>query len=204
MVGYLIRAAGWHNSGALHNFWHICLLNSCTHGEISELHALSLEPPFSIENPQSFNLVVNLTFLPTTNMDAALSVDIKLKAFLPDPRSNFECYLWLMCLVKIIWIVLRRSESRPDLSYSFIWARLKLPNQPPKPRWTPGWLQQSDTLIRFLAKKTRSLSPTHTQFRDSLWHWLNIPPEGASWGLSGRYLVDTLFLFVPLEAGSCC
>ncbi len=73
---------------------------------ISELHALSVEPSFLIENPLSFNLAVNPAFLPKTNTEDALDSDIELKAFIPHPSSKYEPFLQRMCPVRALKIYL--------------------------------------------------------------------------------------------------
>ncbi len=50
---------------------------------ISELHALSVQPPFLIENPLSFNLAVNPAFLPKTITQEAVDSDVELRGFCP-------------------------------------------------------------------------------------------------------------------------
>ncbi len=80
---------------------------------VSELHALSVEPPFLIENPQSFNLAVNPAFLPKTSTDAALSSDIELEAFHPHPESDLDKLFQRMCPVRALKVYLKRTkESR--------------------------------------------------------------------------------------------
>ncbi len=64
---------------------------------ISELHALSVQPPFLIENPLSFNLAVNPAFIPKTNTQEALDSRIELQAFVPKPflevRATFATHV---------------------------------------------------------------------------------------------------------------
>ena len=78
---------------------------------ISELHALSVQPPFLIENPLSFNLAVNPAFLPKTNTQEALDSDIELRAFVPNPSSKFERILQRMCPVRALKIYLERTRE---------------------------------------------------------------------------------------------
>ncbi len=77
----------------------------------SELHALSVQPPFLIENPLSFNLAVNPAFLPKTNTQEALDSDIVLRAFVPNPSSKFERILQRMCLIRALKIYLERTKE---------------------------------------------------------------------------------------------
>ncbi len=72
----------------------------------SELHALSVEPPFLIGNPRSFTLAVNPAFVPKTATDSALSGDIELRAFFPDPSTKYERHLRHMCPVRALKICL--------------------------------------------------------------------------------------------------
>ncbi len=78
---------------------------------ISEIHALSVQPPFLTENPLSFNLVVNLAFLPKTNTQEALNSNIELRAFVPNPTSNYEHFLQRMCPVRALKIYLDRTRE---------------------------------------------------------------------------------------------
>ncbi len=80
---------------------------------ISELpvHALSVEPPFLIENHLSFNLAVNQAFWPKTNAKDALDSDIELKAFIPHPSSKYERFLQRMCPVRALKIYLDRTRE---------------------------------------------------------------------------------------------
>ncbi len=78
---------------------------------ISELHVLSVQPPFLIENPLSFNLAVNPAFLLKTNTQEALDSDIELRAFVPNPTSKYERFLQLMCLVRALKIYLDRTKE---------------------------------------------------------------------------------------------
>ncbi len=59
---------------------------------VSELHALSVELPFMIKNPQSFNLAVSLAFLPKTNIDVTLDVDIERNIFVPDLLQDMAAF----------------------------------------------------------------------------------------------------------------
>ncbi len=78
---------------------------------ISELHALSVQPPFLIENPLSFNLVVKPAFLPKTNTHEALDSDIELRTFVPNPTSKYERFLQWMCLAKTLKIYLDHTRE---------------------------------------------------------------------------------------------
>ena len=78
---------------------------------ISELHALSVQPPFLIENPLSFNLAVNPAFLPKTNTQKALDSDNELRAFVPNPTSKYEHFLQRMCPVRAPKIYLDRTRD---------------------------------------------------------------------------------------------
>ncbi len=78
---------------------------------ISELHVLSVQSPFMIENPLSFNLAVNPAFLPKTNTKEALDSDIELQAFVPNPISKYERFLQRMCPVGALKIYLDRTKE---------------------------------------------------------------------------------------------
>ncbi len=78
---------------------------------ISELQALSVQPPFLIENPLSFNLGVNPAFLPKTNTQEALDSVFELQAFVPNHSSKYERLLQRMCAVRALKIYLERTKE---------------------------------------------------------------------------------------------
>ncbi len=87
-------------------------------GHISELQTLSVEPPFLIENPQSFNLAVNPAFVLKTSMEVALSADIKHKAFFPDPVPGLSVTSGSCAPLghaRFTWFIPGRSEGRTQL-----------------------------------------------------------------------------------------
>ncbi len=103
---------------------------------ISELHALSVQPPFLIENSLSFNLAVNPAFLPKTNMSEALDSDIELQAFiltLPRNTSGFCNACVRLGHSRFILIVPRRLGDRTG-PCSFILCQPRLPTRSLKPR----------------------------------------------------------------------
>ena len=78
---------------------------------ISELHALCIDPSFLLERAHSFNLVVNPAFLLKTSSDEALSADIELQAFHPDPTSHLDLLFQRMCLVRTLKIYLDSYQT---------------------------------------------------------------------------------------------
>ena len=75
------------------------LLATASARRVSELHALCIDPPFLIQNLLSFHLGPNPAFLPKTSMEVALSSDIELSSFYPEPSSPLERGFQLMCPV---------------------------------------------------------------------------------------------------------
>ncbi len=99
---------------------------------ISELHALSVQPPFMIENPLSFNLAANPAFLPKTNTQEALDSDIELQAFVPNPTSKYERLVQRMCPVRALKIYLDRTREVRGPS---ILIQPRHPVRSLRPRW---------------------------------------------------------------------
>ncbi len=96
---------------------------------ISELHALSVQPPFMIENPLSVILAVNPAFLPKTNTQEALDSDIELRAFVPNPTSKYKRFLQRMCPVRALKIYLDCTKEVRDRIGPYLFI-LFLPRHP--------------------------------------------------------------------------
>ena len=88
------------------------LLAAASARRVSELHALCIEPPFLIQNPRSFRLAPNPAFLPKTSTEVALSSDIELSSFYPEPSSPLERGFHLMCPVRALPIYLQRRAEQ--------------------------------------------------------------------------------------------
>ena len=86
------------------------LLAATSARRVSEIHALCIDPPFLIQNPRSFRLAPNPAFLPKTSTEVALSSDLEITAFYPEPTNTLEWGLHLMCLVRALRIYLRHTE----------------------------------------------------------------------------------------------
>ncbi len=56
-------------------------------------------------------MAVNPAFLPKITTDSALSGDIELKAFVPDPSTKYEQYLCHMCPVQALKIYLAQMRE---------------------------------------------------------------------------------------------
>ncbi len=67
-------------------------------------------PPFLIQNPRSFRLAPKPVFLPKTSTEVALTSDLEITAFYPDPTNDLERGFHLMCPVRALHIYLRRTE----------------------------------------------------------------------------------------------
>ncbi len=92
---------------------------------VSEIHALCIDPPppFLIQNPRSFHLAPNPRFVPNTSMDVALSSDLEITAFYPEPTSPLEQCLHLMCIFHALHIYLQSTEHThgPNRSLFIHW-----------------------------------------------------------------------------------
>ncbi len=67
------------------------LLAATSTRRVSEIHAFCIvPPPFLIQNPRSFCLAPNPVFLPKISMEVALSLDLKITTFYPEPTSPLE------------------------------------------------------------------------------------------------------------------
>ncbi len=99
------------------------LLAATSAHKISEIHALCIDPPFLIQNPHSFCMALNPAFLPKTSMEVALSSDLEITAFYPEPTNTLELGFNLMCPVHALRIYLRCTEhSRgPNRSLFVYW-----------------------------------------------------------------------------------
>ncbi len=86
------------------------LLGATSARRVSEIHALCIDPPFLIQNPRSFRLAPNPAFLPTTSTEVALSLNLEITAFYPDPSNDLEWGFHLMCPVRALRIYLRCIE----------------------------------------------------------------------------------------------
>ncbi len=78
------------------------LIAAASNRSISELHALCIDPPFLLENPLSFLLAPNPAFWPKTATEVALTLDIELRAFYPEPICPLERWFQLVCPVRVL------------------------------------------------------------------------------------------------------
>ncbi len=86
------------------------LLAATSARRVSEIHALCIDPPILIHNPWSFRLAPNPAFLSKTSKEVALSSDLEITAFYPEPTNALERDLHLMCPVRALCICLRCTE----------------------------------------------------------------------------------------------
>ncbi len=86
------------------------LIAAASARRVSELHALCTVPPFLIERPGSYTLTTNPAFLPKTATEVALSSDIELSAFHPNPQTPVERGLRLMCPVRALRYYLQCTQ----------------------------------------------------------------------------------------------
>ncbi len=90
----------------------------------SEIHALSIDPPFLILNPRSLRLAPNPAFLPKTSTEVALSSDLEITVFYPEPTNALQQGLHLMCPVRALRIYLRHTEHSCETDFCFsTWMR---------------------------------------------------------------------------------
>ena len=99
------------------------LLAATSAHRVSEIHALCINPPFLIQKSQSFQLAPNLVFLPKTSTLVALSSDLNITPFYPEPTSPLEWRFHLMCPVHALRIYLRCTEHNcgPNRSLFVHW-----------------------------------------------------------------------------------
>ena len=86
------------------------LLAATSTRRVSQIHALCIDPSFVIQNPWSFLLAPNPSFLPKTSTEVDLSSDLETAAFYPEPTSPLERGFHLMCLVRALHIYLRCTK----------------------------------------------------------------------------------------------
>ena len=84
------------------------LLTATSAYRVSEIYTESI-PPF-LSRTQYFRLALNAVFLPKTSTGVALSSDLEITAFYPDPINALEWGFHLMCPVRALRISLRHTE----------------------------------------------------------------------------------------------
>ena len=79
--------------------------------------------PFLFRTHRSFRLAPNPAFLPKTSTEVALSSDLEITAFYPEPASPLERSFHLMCPDPALHICLRCTEHthRPNKSLFVHW-----------------------------------------------------------------------------------
>ena len=119
------------------------LLATTSARRVSEIHALCIDLPFLIQNPQSFCLAPNPAFLPKTSMEVALSSDFEITTFHPEPTNALERGrgFHLMCPVRALRIYLRRTghSHRPNRSLFVHWDE-ETAHHPVSKRWISSCL----------------------------------------------------------------
>ncbi len=120
------------------------LLAATSACRVSEIQALCIHPPFLIQSPRSFRLAPNPAFLPKTSTEVALTSDLEITAFYPDPTNDLERGFHLMCPVHALRIYLRHTEhSRgPNRSLFVHWDEAKAPH-PVLKRWISSTLMDA-------------------------------------------------------------
>ncbi len=83
------------------------LLATTSARRVPEIHVLCINTPFLIQNPRSFCLAPNPAFMPKTSTEVALSLDLEITAFYPEPTNALEWGFHLMCPVRALRIYLR-------------------------------------------------------------------------------------------------
>ena len=94
------------------------LLAATSARRVSEIHALCIDSPFLIQNPQSFRLAPNPAFLPKTSTEVVLSSDLEITTFYPEPTNALERGFHLMCPVCALRIYLRCTEHSRGPNWS--------------------------------------------------------------------------------------
>ena len=135
---------------------------------VSEIQPLFTNSSFLIQNPQSFHLAPNPAFL------QALSWDLKITAFYPEPTNTLERVFHLMCPTRALHIYLRCTEHshRPNRSLFVHWDEGRT-HHPVLKRWISPVLQTLFVpLIAIKAGRMRLSVLTHTRYRAWRPPWL--------------------------------
>ncbi len=152
------------------------LLAASSARRVSELHALCIDPPFLIQNPLSFRLAPNPAFLLKTSTEVALSSDIELSSFYPEPSSPLERGSHLMCPVIALRIYLQRTAcSRGQNRSLFVhWDEGRV-HHPVSKRWISSALTEAICAAYWLYRSIGSIGSILTLFRYGAWQ-----PPGPS------------------------
>ncbi len=132
-------------------------------------------PPFLIQRPNSFTLTTNPAFLPKMAKEVALSSDIELSAFHPNPQTDLERGWRLMCPVWALCYYLQRMQPvHGNNTVSFIHWDEDRAQRPISKRWISsalpeaihaayahmGWL---DEIIRMNPHSVRGVATSWTE-----------------------------------------
>ncbi len=119
----------------------LLLLAATSTHRVSEIHTLRIDPHFRIQNPRSFCLAPNPAFLPTTSTKVAISSDLEIAAFYPEPTSALKQGFHLMYPVCALRIYLRCTEHSlwPNRSLFVHWDEGRA-HHPVSKRWISSCL----------------------------------------------------------------
>ncbi len=99
-----------------------------------------------MQNPQSFCLAPNPAFLPKTSMEVALSSDLGITAFYPEPTNDLEWGFHLMCLslCLALCIYFRCTEHSRGTNRSLFvhWDEVRS-HRPVSKRWISSSLMEA-------------------------------------------------------------
>ncbi len=99
-------------------------------------------------------------FLPKTSTEVALTSDLEITAFCPDPTNDLERGFHLMCLVHALRIYLRRTEHSRGANRSlFVHWDEERAHRPVSKRWI------SSTLTKAIRSAYRLQGQEHEPFR---------------------------------------
>ncbi len=138
------------------------LLVAASACQVSELHALCIEPPFLIQNPPSFCLAPNPAFLPKTPTEVALSSDIEISSFYPELSSPLERGLHLVCPVRALHIYLQSTalSSGHNRALFVHWDEGKA-QRPVSKRWISSALTEAIRAAYRLYKQEHEVIRAH-------------------------------------------
>ncbi len=130
-------------------------------------------PLFLIQNPWSFRLAPNPVFLPKTSTEVALSSDLEITTFYPEPNNALEQGFHLMCPVHALRIYLRCTEHSRG------------PNRSLFAHWDEGRAHHPVSLRWIISSLTEAI---HSAYRHKGWeheiisaNLYSIQGVGTSW-----------------------
>ncbi len=167
------------------------LFAATTTHRVSEIHALCIDPPFLIQNPQSFRLEV------------ALSLNLEITTFYPEPTNALEWAFHLMCPVHDLHIYLRRTEhSRgPNRSLFVYWDEGRT-HRPVSKQWISSSLMEAlRSAYCHKGHEHEIVSANPHLIQGMATSWAEIARVPTSGNLSWGYLVWPVHLCPILQVG---